>query len=179
MASILMISGSVRLGSVNSAVIATAAELLPIDVTPIIYSGLADLPHFNPDLDQEPLLDIVAELRRMIGESSALFFSTPEYAGAMPGALKNLLEWTVGGTEITNKPTGWVNPSTMPTHAAATYASLRTVLGYTDADVIDHACADVPVPRSVIGEDGIVRDEAVRSAISRSMTALVSAMRPL
>lgn len=178
MASILMISGSVRLGSVNSAVIATAADLLPADVTPTIYSGLADLPHFNPDLDQEPLPDGVAQLRRMIGEASALFFSSPEYAGAMPGALKNLLEWTVGGTETTDKPTGWVNPSTMPTHAAATYASLRIVLGYTDADVIEQACADVPVPRSVIGEDGVVRDEGIRSAVSRTMTALVSAMRP-
>nr|WP_182485018.1 NADPH-dependent FMN reductase [Alpinimonas psychrophila] len=172
-----MISGSVRRGSVNSAVIATAAELLPADMTPVIYSGLADLPHFNPDLDREPLPHKVAELRRMIGESSALFFSSPEYAGAMPGALKNLLEWTVGGTEITNKPIGWVNPSTMPNRAAETYASLRIVLSYTDANPVDQACVDVPIPRSLIGEDGIVRDEAIRSAISHAMIALVSAVR--
>jgi len=175
MANILLISGSVRHGSVNSAVIATAAELLPTDVAPVIYSQLADLPHFNPDLDREPLPQPIVELRRMIGESSALFFSSPEYAGTMPGALKNLLEWTVGGTETTNIPTGWVNPSTMPNRAAGTYTSLRIVLGYTDANVVDQACADVPVPRSLIGEDGIVRDEAIRSAISHALLALVSA----
>jgi len=57
----------------------------------VVYDGLRDLPHFNPDSDRDPLPRPVSELRRLIEESSALFFSTPEYAGAMPGALKNLL----------------------------------------------------------------------------------------
>ena len=167
-----MISGSVREGSVNSAVIATAAELLPHDVTAVLYDGLGDLPHFNPDADRNPLPRSVAELRRLIDESSALLFSTPEYAGAMPGALKNLLEWTVGGTETTGKPAGWINPSSMPNHAARTYASLRVVLAYTDANVIEQACVDVPVPRALIGENGIVHDEEVRSRISRVIGAI-------
>jgi NAD(P)H-dependent FMN reductase len=176
MASILMISGSVRAGSVNAAMIATAAELFPAGVAPVIYSGLADLPHFNPDLDHEPLPTSVVELRRLIRESSALLFSTPEYAGTMPGALKNLLEWTVGGTETTHKPTGWINPSSMPNRAAGTYSALRIVLEYTDATVVDRACVDVPVPRSAIGTDGVVQDERIRGAISRTVLALVAAI---
>jgi len=171
-----MISGSVRNGSVNSAVIATAAELLPHSMTSVVYDGLADLPHFNPDLDRDPLPRSVSELRRLIEESSALLFSTPEYAGAMPGALKNLLEWTVGGTETTGKPVGWINPSSMLNHAAGTYASLRIVLDYTDANVVEQACADVPVPRTLIGEDGIVHDEEIRSTISRATHALIEAI---
>jgi chromate reductase len=55
----LMISGSVRNGSVDSAVIATAVQLLPAGVTPIVYSGLADLPQFNPDLDHDPLQEVL------------------------------------------------------------------------------------------------------------------------
>lgn len=176
MASILMISGSVRDGSVNSAVIATAAELLPHGTTAVVYDGIGDLPHFNPDSDRDPLPRSVSELRCLIEESSALLFSTPEYAGAMPGALKNLLEWTVGGTETTGKPTGWINPSSMLNHAAGTYASLRIVLDYTDANVIEQACADLPVPRALIGEDGIVYDEEVRSTISRVIRALIGAI---
>jgi len=171
-----MISGSVREGSVNSAVLATAAELLPSGMTAVVYDGLEDLPHFNPDTDRDPLPRSVAELRRLIDESSALLFSTPEYAGAMPGALKNLLEWTVGGTETTGKPTGWINPSSMPNRAAGTYASLRIVLDYTDADIVDEACADIPVPRALIGNDGIVHDEEIRSRISRITRALSEAI---
>src|SRR5215203_2632100 len=106
-----MLSGSVRLGSVNAAVIATASALVPDGVEAVTYDGIGGLPHFNPDLDRDPLPSSVVELRRLIDEASGLLFSTPEYAGAMPGALKNLLEWTVGGVETTRKPTGWINPS--------------------------------------------------------------------
>jgi chromate reductase len=171
-----MICGSVRNGSVNSAVLETAVDLLPIGVSAVVYSGLSDLPHFNPDLDHEPLPPSVVELRRLIDESSALFFSTPEYAGAIPGALKNLLEWTVGGTETTQKPTGWFNPSSILNRAADTYTSLRIVLEYTGAQVVDEACVDVPVPRALIGEDGVVRSDEVRSSIYRAVLALVASV---
>lgn len=171
-----MICGSVRKGSVNSAALETAIYLLPVGASAVMYSGLADLPHFNPDLDREPLPPSVIELRRLIDESSAMFFSTPEYAGAMPGALKNLLEWTVGGTETTAKPTGWINPSSMLNRAADTYASLRIVLEYTDARVVDEACVDVAIPRALIGSDGIVHDEDVQSKISRVVLALVASV---
>jgi chromate reductase len=176
MSKVLMISGSVRNGSVNSAVLNTAAELLPVDASAVVYSGLSDLPHFNPDLDHEPLPPAVVELRGLINDSSALLFSTPEYAGAMPGALKNLLEWTVGGTETTQKPTGWINPSSILNRSVDTYASLRIVLEYTGAHVVEQACVDVPVPRALIDADGIVHDEDVRSAISRAVHSLVDSV---
>lgn len=175
--SILMISGSVRQGSVNSAVINAATELLPAGFEAVIYAGLGSLPHFNPDLDHDRLPSAVVELRRLIDESSALLFSTPEYAGAMPGALKNLLEWTVGGVETTHKPTGWINPSSMPTRAANTYAALRTVLNYTDAAVIDAACLDHPVPRSLIDDDGVIRDAETLAAITRALVTLANSTR--
>lgn len=170
--SILMIGGSVRHGSVNAAVINAATELLPVGFEAVVYSGLGSLPHFNPDLDHDPLPPEVVELRRLIDESSALLFSTPEYAGAMLGALKNLLEWTVGGVETSQKPTGWINPSSMPTRAANTYAELRTVLNYTDAAVIYDACLDHPVPRSLIDEDGVIDDVETLGAITRTLVAL-------
>lgn len=174
--SILMISGSVREGSVNAAAIATAAELVPMGVTAVTYAGIGGLPHFNPDLDHDPLPPAVVELRRLIDESSALLFSTPEYAGAMPGALKNLLEWTVGGVETTQKPAGWINPSAILNRSAGTYASLRIVLEYTDARIVDAACVDVPVPRALIGDDGLVASEPEREAIRAGVTALAAAV---
>ncbi len=170
---VLMICGSVRDGSVNAAVLRTAAEFLPEGVCAVLHEGLVTLPHFNPDLDREPLPPPVVALRAAIAAASALLISTPEYAGAMPGALKNLLEWTVGGTETSGKRTGWLNPSTGPTRAAGTYASLGIVLRYTDAAIIDAACVDVPVPRALIGADGRITDENIRARIAEAMQALV------
>lgn len=170
-----MISGSVRRGSVNAAVIATAGAVSPDHVRAVTYDGLGDLPHFNPDLDHDPLPPPVVELRRLIDEASALLISTPEYAGAMPGALKNLLEWTVGGVETTQKPTGWINPSAILNRSAGTYASLRTVLEYTDCRIVEAACVDVPVPRALLGEDGLVVAGPERDAIGAAVAALVAA----
>ena len=63
----------------------------------VIYEGLATLPHFNPDDDVEPLPGPVFELRAQVDAAAAVMFCTPEYAGALPGSFKNLLDWSVGG----------------------------------------------------------------------------------
>jgi NAD(P)H-dependent FMN reductase len=176
MPSILLISGSARVGSVNAAVIATVADLVKAPFASDTYDELGGLPHFNPDLDHDPLPEQVIELRAAIRDASAVLISTPEYAGAMPGALKNLLEWTIGGVEISDKPTGWINPSTNPLRAEKTYASLATVLRYTGATLVDGACVDVPVPRQAIDADGLIHDETIRRAISKATRALTQLM---
>lgn len=173
---ILLISGSTRLGSVNTAVIATVAELVRAPYSTNIYADLGDLPHFNPDLDHEPLPEAVLKLRAAIQNASALLISTPEYAGTMPGALKNLLEWTIGGVEISGIPTAWINPSTNPLRAKDTYSTLATVLGYTGAVLIDEACVDVPVPRQSISPDGLIHDETIRQVITQSLASLTQAI---
>ena len=45
-------------------------------------------------------------LRSAIAECDAVVFCTPEYAGTLPGCFKNLLDWTVGGSEIYGKRLG-------------------------------------------------------------------------
>lgn len=173
---ILLISGSTRLGSVNTAVIATVAELVKAPYSTNVYADLGDLPHFNPDLDRDLLPEEVVELRAAIQNASALLISTPEYAGTMPGALKNLLEWTIGGVEISGIPTAWINPSTNPLRAKGTYSTLATVLGYTGAVLIDEACVDVPVPRQSISPDGLIHDETIRQVITQALGSLTRAI---
>ena len=68
-----------------------------------IYDGMGRLPHFNPDDDPADGVGLdaeVAALRAALGEADALLLSTPEYAGALPGSFKNLLDWTVGGGQM-------------------------------------------------------------------------------
>src|SRR5437763_13340337 len=55
MARILLISGSLRDGSTNTAALRTAQAAAPEGVETELYAGLATLPHFNPDDDYEPL----------------------------------------------------------------------------------------------------------------------------
>jgi NAD(P)H-dependent FMN reductase len=129
---VLLISGSLREGSTNGAVLRTAAELAGDGVTTTLYGGMAKLPHFNPDDDREgePVHVAVADLRAQIAAADAVLLCTPEYAGALPGSLKNLLEWTVGDGGTYRKPIAWINASgpAAPTGGADAHDSLRKVL---------------------------------------------------
>ena len=168
----LLISGSVRRGSTNVALLRTAQSVsaesrpgLPGTVG-ALYGGLTDLPHFNPDDDRIPLPPAVADLRLQVGHADAVIFSTPEYAGALPGSLKNLLDWTIGGGEIYEKPVAWVNVSAAPTGAADAYRSLRTVLTYASCRIVGEACVAIPVTRAQVGPDGLIADPLVRTAVA-------------
>ena len=65
--------------------------MAPEGITAEMYSGLASLPAFSPDEDEHPP-EPAAELRARIAAAGALLFCTPEYAGTLPGSLKNLLD---------------------------------------------------------------------------------------
>ena len=173
---LLLISGSLRDGSTNTAVLRTAAEVAGDGVTTTLYRGMGDLPHFNPDDDREgeQVHPAVADLRAAIAAADALLLCTPEYAGALPGAFKNLLEWTVGDGGTYDKPIAWINASgpAAPTGGADAHDSLRKVLGYVHANIVEEACARIPVTRDAVGRDGTLTDPSVRERIAHVVRAL-------
>jgi NAD(P)H-dependent FMN reductase len=71
LSSVLLISGSTRAASTNSALVRTAAASAPDGVDAVVYDGLAGLPHFNPDDDHDPLPPVVAALRAAIAAALA------------------------------------------------------------------------------------------------------------
>jgi len=173
---LLLLSGSLRARSINTAVLRTAAATAPASVEAVLFAGLGALPHFNPDDDGEPLHPAVAALRAQIRAADALLVSTPEYAGALPGSFKNLVDWTVGDDHagsIYEKPVAWINAS--PWGATHAHESLRRVLGYVQASVVDIAEAHIPVTPAMLGDDGLVTDPAVRDRISGVLTRLAAA----
>jgi NAD(P)H-dependent FMN reductase len=173
---ILLISGSLRAGSTNTAVLRTAARLAPAGVETAWYDGMGHLPHFNPDDDREgaPVDSAVQELRDAVGAVDAILICTPEYAGALPGALKNLLEWTVGDAGTYRKPIAWINAAgpAAPTGAADAHESLRKVLGYVHADIVEKACTRIPLTRDALDVDGTIGVEAIRRQIVGALSAL-------
>jgi chromate reductase len=177
---IILVSGSLRGGSTNSALLRTAATLSLPGIATTLYRGMGDLPHFNPDDDVpgEPLDPAVRDLRAQLARSDAVLFSTPEYAGALPGSFKNLLDWTVGGGETYGMPVAWINTAgpAAPSGGADAEASLRKVLGYTGAEIVEAACLRIPVPREAIGDDGLLADPAIRGPLAAALRTLVDAV---
>lgn len=176
---ILLISGSLRAGSTNTATIRTAQQLAPVGVTVEVYEAMGSLPHFNPDDDQEgEVVDAaVADLRANITAADGVMICTPEYAGALPGSLKNLLEWTVGDGGTYGKPVAWINLSgpAAPTGGADAHDSLRKVLGYVHANIVESACLRLPLTRDAVADDGTINDPASRREISTALSLLIEA----
>ncbi|WRZ88023.1 NAD(P)H-dependent oxidoreductase [Streptomyces sp. NBC_01007] len=171
---ILLLSGSLRAASTNEAVLRTAQAVAPsVRLDAVRYEGLAELPHFNPDDDTDPLPASVAVLRAAIARAAGILICTPEYAGTLPGSFKNLLDWTVGGTEISDKPVAWVNAAA-PGRGQGAEATLGTVLGYTGAAVVESACVKIPVDRGMAGPDGIIEDPGVRRRLGEVLGLLAS-----
>ncbi|WP_037913096.1 NADPH-dependent FMN reductase [Actinacidiphila yeochonensis] len=169
---VLLLSGSLRAASTNEAVLRTAqAVAASAGVRAVRYDGLADLPHFNPDDDTDPLPPSVAGLRAAIEQAAGVLICAPEYAGTLPGSFTNLLDWTVGGTEICDKPTAWVNAAA-PGRGQGAEATLRTVLGYTGADIVERACVRIPVGREALGADGIITDPEIRRQLGNLLALL-------
>ena len=178
MTRVLLLSGSARDGSTNGAVLTTAAALAPAGVCCERFSAIGDLPLFSPDRDAEKVaLDArVAELRALVGRADAVLIATPEYAGALPAAMKNVLEWTIGNGGLDHMPVAWINAAgpAAPTGAADAHASLAKVLAYAGATIAADACVRVPVTREMVGADGQLTDPRARDAIAEALQRLVA-----
>lgn len=149
------------MGSTNTAALRTVAAVAPDGVGVRWYGGLAELPAFVPGAEG-PVHPAVQELREQLGAADAVLFCTPEYAGTLPGSLKNLLDWTVGAGDLYQKPAAWLTVAA-PGRGAGAAATLASVLGYVGADVDETISARLPVSRDDIGPDGLVGGAGFRA----------------
>ncbi|MBT0770970.1 NAD(P)H-dependent oxidoreductase [Kineosporia sp. J2-2] len=173
MTHLLLISGSTRAASGNTATLRTLAGLTPPGHTTDLYDGLSRLPAFNPDDDEPPLPGPVAALRSRIEAADAVVFCVPEYAGTVPGSLKNLLEWTVKGAQLYEKPVVWIDVANTGRGAGA-LATLEVVLGYVGAVLVRSACLRTMVTGRDRGPDCTFTDPELRRELAGVWDALTA-----
>lgn len=94
---VLAIPGSLRRRSYNRRLLEAAVELAPpaLEVTVVAHATLAAIPVFNADLEEGPEgePEAVRTLRQQVRGADGVLISTPEYNQAVPGAVKNLVDW--------------------------------------------------------------------------------------
>lgn len=163
---ILAISGSLRAKSANTFVLQAASILAPANIKIMPYSELVDLPHFNPDLDCEPLPDTVVSLRQQIKVSDGIIVSSPEYAHGVPGSLKNALDWLVSSIEFPGKPVALIN-----TNPRATIAlnSLKEILTTMSAQIVEPANLTLNIAGRGLDVEGIVTDKELSKALKAAI----------
>ncbi|MDE3022031.1 MAG: NAD(P)H-dependent oxidoreductase [Pseudomonadota bacterium] len=170
---ILTISGSLRTKSSNTAVLIAAARLAPPDWEVVHYDGLANLPHFNPDMDTDRPPPQVLALREQIGLCQGLLLCSPEYARGVAGTLKNALDWLVSSLEFPDKPVALINASQRATSADA---HLRLTLTTMSAQLIEAASITLPLLGRNLDADGIVSDNVLSEQLRAALDCFAHAI---
>jgi NAD(P)H-dependent FMN reductase len=90
---IVGLSGSLRRGSYNTALLRAAARLMPADAE-LIVRTVAGIPLYDGDLEAaNGIPPVVAELKDLIAGADGLILATPEYNHGIPGVFKNAVDW--------------------------------------------------------------------------------------
>jgi chromate reductase, NAD(P)H dehydrogenase (quinone) len=102
---IIGISGSLRRGSANTAVLRAIQEALT--TADMELFRLNEIPAYNEDEDGASSCAPVRALRETIAAADAVILASPEYNHGMPGVLKNALDWLSrphGASALKDKP---------------------------------------------------------------------------
>jgi chromate reductase len=166
---ILAISGSTRKSSSNLNLIKAITNLTAEIFTVKIFEGLAALPHFNPDLDNEEEPEQVRDFKRELRQADGVLICTPEYAIGVPGTLKNAVDWTVSTMEFSQKPVALITASTS---GYVAHQSLLGTLLIIEAKITKESQTVISAVRTKVNEHSEITDEETRGKIDQLVQSL-------
>jgi len=93
MTTVMGLSGSLRRGSYNAAVLRAAGSLMPPD-SELRIESIAGIPLYDGDDEAaNGVPDLVSRLKDAIVAADGLLLVTPEYNNSLPGVAKNAIDW--------------------------------------------------------------------------------------
>jgi chromate reductase len=170
---ILAVSGSLRKQSANTSVLQAVERLLPEQATMVVFEGLDQLPHFNPDQDVEPPPPSVHAWRQALLTADAVVICTPEYAFGVPGSLKNALDWTVSSGELNEKPVAAISASPLYGGASHALAALLLTLKALGTVMTNDSSLSIAAVKSKMDQQGVITDASTLNQIRQVVAALI------
>lgn len=171
---LLAIPGSLRARSINKSILLALQQLAAARVQIAISTAPGELPHFNPDLDVDPLPAPVTAWRDAVQDAAALVICSPEYAHGVPGTLKNALDWLVSDPRFPGKPVALISARHGTTYALD---SLRETLTVMSAIVVDAACVTLPLTSNQLDSAALLARPDIHAALNACLEAILHTPR--
>ena len=172
---VAVVVGSLRKNS-YSGMLANALCAVPTklecDIVPI-----ADLPLYNPDLDNDNPPKAWAEFRARIRAVEAVLFVTPEYNRSMPGALKNAIDVgsrPYGHSVWSKKPAAIVSQSPGLISGFGANHHLRQALVFLDMPAMQQPEAYIGQVAKSFDEGGKLTNDETRAFLKKFMEAFAA-----
>jgi NAD(P)H-dependent FMN reductase len=158
---VLAVCGSLQAKSGNLALLNMAAASMPPGVELVLFDGLRDLPHFNPDIEASGVPKSVTKWRLALTASDAVLIASPEYGFSLPGVLKNAIDWVIGSGELEQKVVAITAAVAGPERGRRGLAALRNTLSAVRA--------------TILGGEPIPKGPELESQVAALVRALVEA----
>jgi len=178
---VLGISGSLRQGSHNTALLRAAQRLAPEGSRLELYDELELIPPYNEDRDGDAAPAAATRLRELVAGADAVLFATPEYNGSTPGQLKNALDWLSrprGDAAIFGKTAAVIGATTGAYGGVWAQADLRKSLGIAGARLVSAELA-IGKAGEHLYEDGEIADSDTHDKLAQVLADIVEAAEPV
>ena len=182
---IIGISGSLRKKSLNTALLQAAAGLAPSDVKIEIHS-IRDIPLYDGDVEAQGTPETVEKLKDVLRGADGLLIATPEYNHAMPGVLKNTIDWLSRRIDdgkpmvFPGLPVGIMGASPGGLGTALSQASWLEVFRVMGADLFTGSTLTLGRAMTLFDDAGAIGDEKTRARVEKYLgqfAAFVSQQR--
>lgn len=178
MVTIVGLSGSLRAGSYNSALLQAAKALTPAEAT-LDIASIRGIPVYDGDEEAATgIPPVVAALKDRIAASDGLLLVTPEYNHSIPGGFKNAIDWlSRPASDIArvfrDRPVAITGATTGQGGTILAQEAWWPVLRHLGARAWWGPRLTVSGAGKVFGEQGELVDEKVRTQLQAFMTGYV------
>jgi NAD(P)H-dependent FMN reductase len=184
MTRLIGLSGSLRQGSFNAALLRNAAGLM-LGGAELVPETIRGIPLYDADLEAaEGVPEKVAALKEAIAAADGLLLVTPEYNNSIPGVFKNAIDWLSRPADdikrvFGGKPVALIGASPGGFGTILSQNAWLPVLRYLGADLWNGGRMMVSKAQTVFNQDGTLADRKTEEQLRKFLEGFVGfASRP-
>jgi NAD(P)H-dependent FMN reductase len=181
MTKVLGISGSLRRGSYNSALLKAATALMPEGAT-LEVASIRGVPLYDGDVEAQGIPPSVNQLKEAVVAADGVLLVTPEYNNGIPGVFKNTIDWlsrppTDARRVFGGRRFALIGASPGPFGTVMSQAAWLPVLRTLGAQLWTGGRLQVARANNVFGEGGALKDAAIEEALKQFLAGYVAYLR--